>query len=157
MITADSGLDWLRTLTRSVVSEPAKSPFIQTTTGASFDIRMKEPLPYELDGSERGTTRHLKTKVKPRAITICVPEDGGDMSTANEVPETWGLTGDDATETLARVGRGALMRDAFLRLRWSDGFSHARSMAYATTLSSSKASSPWSAWPVCWARAARAI
>ena len=56
------------------------------------------------------------------------------MSTANEVPETWRLTGDDAKETLARVGRGALMRDAFLRLRWSDGFSHARSMAYATTL-----------------------
>ena len=56
------------------------------------------------------------------------------MSTANEVPETWRLTGDDATETLARVGRGTLMRDAFLRLRWSDGFSHARSMAYATTL-----------------------
>lgn len=56
------------------------------------------------------------------------------MSTANEVPETWTLTGDDATETLRRVGRWALMRDAFLRLRWADGFSHARSMAYATTL-----------------------
>jgi YihY family inner membrane protein len=56
------------------------------------------------------------------------------MSTANEVPETWGLTGDDATETLTRVGRLALLRDAFLRLRWADGFSHARSMAYATTL-----------------------
>ncbi|MEP6757863.1 MAG: YihY/virulence factor BrkB family protein [Actinomycetota bacterium] len=56
------------------------------------------------------------------------------MSTANKVPETWNLTGDDATETLANVGRGALMRDAFLRLRWADGFSHARSMAYATTL-----------------------
>jgi YihY family inner membrane protein len=56
------------------------------------------------------------------------------MSTANEVPETWHLTGDDATETLTRVGRGALLRDAFLRLRWADGFSHARSMAYATTL-----------------------
>jgi hypothetical protein len=35
---------------------------------------MKEALPYELDGSERGTTRRLKTKVKPSAITICVPE-----------------------------------------------------------------------------------
>ncbi len=56
------------------------------------------------------------------------------MSTANEVPETWGLTGDDAKETLTRVGRGALLRDAFLRLRWADGFSHARSMAYVTTL-----------------------
>jgi YihY family inner membrane protein len=56
------------------------------------------------------------------------------MSTANEVPETWRLTGDDAKETLGRVGRRALLRDAFLRLRWADGFSHARSMAYATTL-----------------------
>ncbi len=56
------------------------------------------------------------------------------MSTANEVPETWRLTGDDAKDTLARAGRWALMRDAFMRLRWADGFSHARSMAYATTL-----------------------
>lgn len=56
------------------------------------------------------------------------------MSTANKVPETWQLTGDDAKETLERVGRWALLRDAFLRLRWADGFSHARSMAYATTL-----------------------
>ena len=74
VITADSGLDWLRTLTRSVVSDPAKSPFIRATTGTSFDIRIKEPLPYEIDGSERGTTRRIKTKVKPGAITVCVPE-----------------------------------------------------------------------------------
>ena len=56
------------------------------------------------------------------------------MSTANHVPETWGLTGDDAVQTLERTGRGALIRDAFKRLRYADGFSHARSMAYLTTL-----------------------
>jgi YihY family inner membrane protein len=56
------------------------------------------------------------------------------MSTANQVPETWGLTGDDAKQTLARTGRWKLIRDAFKRLRYADGFSHARSMAYATTL-----------------------
>jgi YihY family inner membrane protein len=56
------------------------------------------------------------------------------MSTANQVPETWGLTGDDARKTLERTGRWALIRDAFKRLRYADGFSHARSMAYATTL-----------------------
>ena len=39
VITAESGLDWLRTLSRSVVSDPTRSPFVQTTTGASFDIR----------------------------------------------------------------------------------------------------------------------
>ena len=56
------------------------------------------------------------------------------MSTANLVPETWGLTGDDAVQTLERTGRGALIRDAFQRLRYADGFSHARSMAYLTSL-----------------------
>jgi hypothetical protein len=30
------------------------------------------------------------------------------MSTANQVPETWGLTGDDARKTLERTGRWRL-------------------------------------------------
>lgn len=52
------------------------------------------------------------------------------MSTANLVPETWGLTDDDAKATLARVGRRRLIADAYGRMRYSDGFSHARSMAF---------------------------
>jgi YihY family inner membrane protein len=56
------------------------------------------------------------------------------MSTANYVPETWNLTGSDAKETLAGVGSRRLLRDAFQRLRASDGFSHARSMAFVTAL-----------------------
>lgn len=56
------------------------------------------------------------------------------MSTAARVPETWELTGDDAWRTLKRTGRRRLLRDAFLRLRVSDGFSHARSLAFATAL-----------------------
>lgn len=56
------------------------------------------------------------------------------MSTANLVPETYELTGDDAWAALSRTGRGTLLADAFRRLRLSDGFSHARSMAFAGTL-----------------------
>jgi YihY family inner membrane protein len=56
------------------------------------------------------------------------------MSSANRVPETWELTGSDAKETLTSTGYGRLLRDAFERLRASDGFSHARSMAFATSL-----------------------
>ena len=56
------------------------------------------------------------------------------MSTANHVPETWGLTGDDAVQTLERTGRLALIKDAFKRLRYADGFSHARSMAFLASL-----------------------
>jgi YihY family inner membrane protein len=56
------------------------------------------------------------------------------MSTAELVPETWQLTGDDAKETLARTDRTKLIKDAVVRLRCSDGFSHARSMAFLAIL-----------------------
>jgi YihY family inner membrane protein len=56
------------------------------------------------------------------------------MSTANPVPETWHLTGDDARKTLASTGRLRLARDAFKRLRTADGFSYARSLAFASGL-----------------------
>ncbi len=56
------------------------------------------------------------------------------MSTANYVPETWNLTGSDVKETIDGAGSGTLLRDAFRRLRASDGFSHARSMAFVTAL-----------------------
>ncbi len=56
------------------------------------------------------------------------------MSTANVVPETWELTGDDAWHALRRTGRLRLLRDAFLRMRVSDGFSHARSLGFLISL-----------------------
>ena len=56
------------------------------------------------------------------------------MSAATLVPETWELIGDDARETLKRTGRMRLVRDAFVRFRASDGFSHARSLAFVTSL-----------------------
>jgi YihY family inner membrane protein len=56
------------------------------------------------------------------------------MSTAQLIPETWKLTGDDAKATLRTCGRRTLLRDAFNRLRWSDGFSHSRSMAFMISL-----------------------
>src|SRR5205814_1257135 len=64
------------------------------------------------------------------------PRAGGRsrMSTANPVPETWELSGDDARELLRSSGRRRILRDAFVRLRVADGFSHARSLAFATSL-----------------------
>lgn len=56
------------------------------------------------------------------------------MSSATYVPETYELTGDDARMTLAHTGRARLTRDAFVRLRAADGFTHARSLAYLVSL-----------------------
>ena len=56
------------------------------------------------------------------------------MSTATRVPETWELTGDHARKTLLDTGRMRLVADAYARLRYADGFSHARSLAFAMAL-----------------------
>jgi YihY family inner membrane protein len=56
------------------------------------------------------------------------------VSTATLVPETWELSGDDAWRTLRDTGRRRLLRDAFQRMRSADGFSHARSLAFVTSL-----------------------
>jgi YihY family inner membrane protein len=56
------------------------------------------------------------------------------VSAATCVRETRDLTGDDAWRTLARTGWLRLLRDAFTRLRAADGFSHARSLAFALSL-----------------------
>ncbi len=56
------------------------------------------------------------------------------MSTASRVPETHELTGDDARRTLAATGTSALLRDSFERMRAADGFSHARALAFTTSL-----------------------
>jgi YihY family inner membrane protein len=56
------------------------------------------------------------------------------MSTAAFVPETYNLEGDDALRTLRSTGLGQLARDAFQRFRAADGFTHARSLAWAITL-----------------------
>jgi YihY family inner membrane protein len=56
------------------------------------------------------------------------------VSSAARVPETYELTGDDARKTLMSCGRWHLVRDAFVRFRASDGFSHARSLAFTTSL-----------------------
>jgi YihY family inner membrane protein len=44
------------------------------------------------------------------------------------------LSADDAYRALRRYGRWALVRDAFLRFRYGDGFSHARAFAFQLCL-----------------------
>jgi len=57
------------------------------------------------------------------------------MSTANVVPETWELTGDDARRVLHDASVRRVVTDAAMRFRWSDGFSHSRALAFQLVLS----------------------
>jgi YihY family inner membrane protein len=56
------------------------------------------------------------------------------VSNATRIPETFELEGSDARETLAETGRIALLRDAAIRLKAADGYSHARALAFTTSL-----------------------
>ncbi|MFD3752756.1 YihY/virulence factor BrkB family protein [Streptomyces cyaneofuscatus] len=61
------------------------------------------------------------------------------MGTATRVPVTHDMTGDElsadeALVALRRYGRWPLLRDAFIRFRYADGFSHSRALALQTIL-----------------------
>jgi diacylglycerol kinase (ATP) len=74
IVTADSVGDWARTLGRTMLGRPASSPFVETMTATRIDVRLEKKLPYELDGGDRPKTKRLRFRVKPAAITVCVPE-----------------------------------------------------------------------------------
>ena len=56
------------------------------------------------------------------------------MSTATPVPETLGLDGERAIATIRAARVRMLAKDSFSRLRWADGFSHSRAMAFQVVL-----------------------
>ncbi len=94
----------------------------------------------------QGPVRARRRRARPRQAVQDRGRAGGDrrpragadgerqVSTATRVPETHELTGDDARKTLSSTGTLALLRDSFERMRASDGFSHARALAFTTSL-----------------------
>jgi YegS/Rv2252/BmrU family lipid kinase len=74
VVTADGFLDWARTLGKTVVGDADSSPFVRTATATRIDVRLAKKAPYELDGGDRPKTKKLKIRVKPAAISICVPD-----------------------------------------------------------------------------------
>jgi diacylglycerol kinase family enzyme len=81
LVTATSPLEWGRTLGRTLIGDPEKSPFVQVASGRSFDVQLDKKIPYELDGGDRKPTRRLRVAVEPAATTVCV---GGGRS-----PRSW--------------------------------------------------------------------
>lgn len=56
------------------------------------------------------------------------------MSTVTTVPETAQLDGEDAVREVVDGDRWGLMKDAFVRFRYADGFSFARALAFQVVL-----------------------
>jgi diacylglycerol kinase (ATP) len=73
VVTAHGVTTWIRALSRVVGGHPDRSPFVQTTVARRIDVRLDRRVPYELDGGGRKSTKRLKIKVHPDAITVAVP------------------------------------------------------------------------------------
>ena len=74
IVTAKGVWQWSRTLARTAAGDAQSSPFVETARGRKFDVRFDTATRYELDGGDRKKTRRLRIKVRPDAVTICVPE-----------------------------------------------------------------------------------
>ncbi len=74
VLTAKSAAQWARTLGRVATGHAERSPFVQSTKGASFDIRFRKRMVYELDGGTRPASKRLRVRVRPASVTVCVPE-----------------------------------------------------------------------------------
>jgi diacylglycerol kinase (ATP) len=73
VVTADSPLDWARTIVRTVAGSSSVSPFVEVTKARSANVQFDRKVLYELDGGDRKEVKTLDIEVEPLAIDVCVP------------------------------------------------------------------------------------
>jgi YegS/Rv2252/BmrU family lipid kinase len=73
--TAEGLAQWARTLARTALSDPAKSPFIRVTRAKRVKVKLDRKVRYELDGGDRSKVKEFKVKVEPGALRVRVPHD----------------------------------------------------------------------------------
>jgi len=74
IVAAEGLLQWARTLTRTALGDPNRSPFVRTTKASSVKVALDRKVRYELDGGDRSKVRSFKVKVEERALNVCVPK-----------------------------------------------------------------------------------
>ena len=75
VVTAENPMQWARVLARMAVGHAERSPLAQMTQGQRVDIRLSRPTVYELDGGDRKATKHLRAKIEPGSLVVCVPRE----------------------------------------------------------------------------------
>jgi YegS/Rv2252/BmrU family lipid kinase len=73
VVTADSALDWVRTIARTAAGASSSSPFVHVTKARSAEVTFDRKVLYEVDGGERKGVKKLEVEVEPGAIEVCVP------------------------------------------------------------------------------------
>jgi diacylglycerol kinase (ATP) len=79
IVTADGLLQWTRTLARTAVGDPNRSPFVRTTKARSVRVKLDRKVLYELDGGDRSKVKSFKVGVEAGALTVRVPRRDKEM------------------------------------------------------------------------------
>ncbi len=74
VVNAQGVVEWARTLVRTAVGHPQKSPFVRVTSAREIDVKLDRKVLYEVDGGDRKKVKSFEVKVEPEAVTICVPK-----------------------------------------------------------------------------------
>src|SRR5215204_1046707 len=71
IVTAEGLVQWTRTLTRTALGDPNRSPFVRTTKASSVKVALDRKVRYELDGGGRSKVKSFNVKVEERALSVC--------------------------------------------------------------------------------------
>ena len=73
IVTAEGLVEWARTLGRTAVGDPDRSPFVRTTRARSVKVKLDRKVRYELDGGDRSKVKKFKVEVEAGALRLRVP------------------------------------------------------------------------------------
>jgi diacylglycerol kinase (ATP) len=73
IVTAEGRLQWTRTLARTAIGDPNRSPFVRITKASSVDVALDRKVRYELDGGDRSKVKSFRVGVEERALKVCIP------------------------------------------------------------------------------------
>lgn len=73
IVTAESAVQWARTIARTAIGDAQGSPFVRTTTARSVKVKLDRKVLYELDGGDRSKVTSFKVRIEPASISVCVP------------------------------------------------------------------------------------
>jgi diacylglycerol kinase (ATP) len=73
VVTADSVLDWARTIARTATGSTTTSPFVRATKARSVQVTFDRKILYEVDGGDRKPVKKLDVEIEPAAIEVCIP------------------------------------------------------------------------------------
>jgi diacylglycerol kinase (ATP) len=78
VVTAESRIDWMRTLVRTARGQARQSPFVRVTKARSVKIKLNRKVLYEVDGGARVKKKTLRVEIEPGAVRVCVPESAAE-------------------------------------------------------------------------------